>query len=77
MDGVGGEGQMEFDVGGFEPRVVGQGHLHHGESLGIGKQFATLLEWVLGRHYKPHFVKIAILQQGVGNDQVSDVHRVE
>ena len=74
---VGGYGQVEFDIAGAHAVVVVHGKTHHLEPLLVGEEGLALLEGVLGGDYKPHFVKFAMGQHRVADDEVTDVYRIE
>ena len=68
---------MHLGVAGTHTVVVVDGHTHHLHTVVVFEQRLALLEWILGRYHKPHFVHIGQLKHRVGHNQVPYVDRVE
>lgn len=71
-------GKVEFKVAGFEPGVSFHGELCQGKArVFVYQVCGFLLEGILGRHEKPHFVHPSFLADGVGQLHVAFVDGVE
>ena len=75
--GVGGYGEMEFDVAGTHAVVVVDGEADHLQPLLVGEEGFAFLERVLGRDDKPHLVEVAMGKHGITDDEVPDMDGVE
>ena len=75
--GVGGYGQMEFDVAGPHAVIVLDGFADHLQTMVVGQKGAAFLEGVLGGHDEPHLIHIGELQHGVGHDEMSHMDGIE
>ena len=77
MNGVAGLGEIKFDVGHFQFKVVVNSRADHIKTIEFVKQSLAGLEWVLRRNNEPDFFEVGGLRHDVGNDQVPGMNWIE
>lgn len=77
MDCKAGFGEMELDVRSLDLVVIIHGGAHHVVPVELMKQTSAGFKWILRGDNHPHLVEVRCLRHDVGNDQVTNMDRVE
>ncbi len=69
--------KMKFNVGSLDLIVIIHGGAHHVIPVEFVQQPPAWFKWILGGDYHPHFVEVRCFRHDVGNDQMTNMDRVE
>ncbi len=58
-------------------KIIFYRQFYHSQTVKLMNQGFSLFEWILRTDYKPYFVQVWSVIDGIGYDQMSDVYGVE
>lgn len=77
VDSIAWFGHTKLHITGPEVEMICDRKLDHSQSVKLVDQGLLLFEGILGADHKPYFVQVSAIIEDIGNDQVSDMDRIE
>lgn len=77
INGIGGPGQPELNIGGPEPVVVLHGQLHQSEPVVVPEEGFFLFQGILRTYHEPELLQIAVFDHVIRNGHMTDVNGIK